>query len=128
MLVRNVALKIGERAFVYCKILVAVHVVDVKIHAVDRNIRAVVAVDHAVNRFGVVIAPAALLKAECPERRNIAFPDCRAELSHYFARAVGSDQIDVKIHAANCDFRLVRFAVADVPADTRREVDEYSKA
>ena len=68
-------LKIGEFSGINRKVLVIFHIVNIKINAVERNSCPVVAVDYAVNRLAVVVAPAALLKAERPKRRNIALAD-----------------------------------------------------
>ena len=66
----------NEPAIFYSvKGLVTLHIVDVEIYAVKRNPCLVVTVNNSVNSFGIVIAPTALLIAECPERRNIACAD-----------------------------------------------------
>ena len=117
-------LKIREGFFVDCKVLVALHVVDVEVNAVKRNICPVVVYDHILDSFGVVIAPAALLVAECPERRNVALTDDFAELADYLNGLVLLDDVDVKVRPVDRDLGGVGFCVADIPADPGGEVDE----
>ena len=116
--------KIRERAFVYCEVLVAVHVIYIEIHAVERNTGVVIAVDNRVDRPGVVVAPAALLITERPLRRNVALAYRRAELTDNIERLIARNNVNIKILAADRNFGGVPECIAYIPAHTGREIDK----
>ena len=121
--------KIREFVLINRKILVVLHIVNVEVHAVERNFCIIVALDYAVNGLTVGVTPTALLVAECPERRNVALTDCRTKFLYNVNRlvALGFYYIDVKIRAVNGDVGAVCRGVADVPADSCGKVNENTK-
>ena len=124
----NIVLEIRKFFIINSKVLVTLHIVDVEIYAVKRNFCLVVTVNNSVNSFGIVIAPTALLIAECPKRRNIACTDWFSELFYDFNRLCAVNVINIKIRAVNCDNGFVCGCIADVPTDFWREVDKNTKS
>ena len=127
-LVLHIFRKMRKRVCVDGKVLVGVHVVNIEIHAVQRNTYRVITADHVVHRLGVGVAPAALLIAERPLGRQIALADSGAEGADDLARLFPVYQIDGKILALDRDLCLVCGRIAQIPADARRKVDEQAKA
>jgi len=74
--------------FAYGEVLEVVHVVNVKVHCVERNVAFTVFFYYGTYIVFRAVAPAALLVAECPERCNITSAHQRPELRHNVVKNV----------------------------------------
>ena len=85
--------KVGETLFIYSKVLIPLHIVDVKVDTVERNAEFSVTAHDFPHLILIHIAPAALAVTERPQRRNIASADQTAELADNVTAVLARDKI-----------------------------------
>ena len=73
-------LKLRKFFFAYGKVLVVIHIVNIKVNGVYWHTVAAVALHYRPYLVFVHIAPTALLIAKCPKRCNVAFA---CKLTHF---------------------------------------------
>ncbi len=87
--------EIGKRLRVNCKVFVMIHVVDVKINTVERNMVFPVLMHNFTNFICTAISPSALTIAKCPLGRNIASAYQLAELVHNVFQTVSMNDVQI---------------------------------
>ena len=108
------SLQIRETLFIHGEVLVALHVVDVQIDAVQGNAGSLVLCSDFPDICLIFITPAALSVAECPERRNIASADDPTELLDDILFIFTGDDIDGEVIFRRLDLHGVSPGIADV--------------
>ena len=102
---------------VYGKVFVGIHVIDIHIDHIQRNMVLAVALCDLFKIFFCLVAPAALAVAECEFRRDIAVADHAAELFYDIVRRVPVDDVQCKVCVRAGDFQRVHAGIADVKCE-----------
>ena len=79
------------------KILAGIHIVDIHIDHVQRQVIFPVALRHPLKVFRGLIAPAALPETKSKFWRNIALPDYPAELLYNIIRRISADNVQIQV-------------------------------
>ena len=99
------------------KVFVGIHVINVHIDHIQRNVILAVALCDLFKIFLCLVAPAALTVAECEFRRDIAVADHAAELFYDIVRRVPVDDVQCKVCVRAGDFQRVHAGIADVKCE-----------
>ena len=120
--------KMGEALLVHRKVLVALHVVNIQHHGVQRHVVGAV-VGHNLAHFVLVhVAPAALGGTKGPFGRDVAAPYQLAELVHNIGRAFTLNDVKIVIFFGHCHPQGVQIGVAAVKGDLAGIVDKKAKS
>ena len=119
--------QIRKTLSVHGKILVAFHIVNVQINAVQRNTSSLILLCDLANVLLGLITPTALTVTERPERRNIASADDFPELLDNVLFIFTSDDINYQIILCRLDLHQIPPSIADVKFHFSGIVEECSK-
>ena len=95
--------KMRETLRIHRKVFVALHVINVQHHGVQRHMVGAVIRRHLAHLVRVHIAPAALAVAERPFGRDVAAPHQPAELADNVGQAFALDDIEIVVFLGNRD-------------------------
>ena len=119
--------KMWEAFLVHRKVLVALHVINVQHHGIQRHIAGAVIGHDLANLVLVHVTPAALGVAEGPFRRNVAAPHQLAELVHNVGQAFALYDVEIVIFLSHCDPQGVKVGVAAVKSNLTGVVDKKAE-
>ena len=119
--------KMREALLVHRKVLVALHVINVQHHGIQRHIAGAVIGYDLADLVLVHVAPAALGVAEGPFGRNIAAPHQLAELVYNVGQAFALNDIEIVIFLGHGDPQGVKVGVAAVKGDLTGVVDKKAE-
>ena len=106
--------KVREALLINGEILVALHIVDIQINAVEGNACFLVFFGNGADILLIPVAPAALTVSESPERRDIAPADKLPELLYDVLFVFACDDIYVNVILFGLYLHKASFGVADV--------------
>ena len=89
--------EIREVFLINCKVLKILHVVNIHVDHVDRDMILAISFCHCTEVFFCCITPAALSKTESELRRNVAAADHTTELFYDVVSIFSFDDIDIQI-------------------------------
>ena len=120
--------KIRESFVIQSEILVALHVVDVQINAVQRDLELPVLSYDFPDLIFRHIAPAALTVAEGPFGNHEASADELAELVNDILYIGAGNDIDVEVPVGSGDFQFAVTGISDVEGEDSRIIDEDTES
>ena len=116
-----------ETLRIHRKVLVALHVINVQHHGIQRHMVGAVIRRHLAHLVRVHIAPAALGVAERPFGRDVAAPHQLAELADNVGQAFALNDIEIVVFLGNRDPQGVKVGVAAVKGDLAGKVDKKAE-
>ena len=119
--------KMREALRIHRKVFVALHIINVQNHGVQRHLIGAVISHHLADLVFVHIAPAALGVAKSPFGRNITAPHQLAELVHDIGQALALNDVEIVVFLSHRDPQDVQVGVAAVKGDLARIVDEKTE-
>ena len=119
--------KIREGFVVQGEILVAIHVVDIQINTVQRDLKFPVLSYDFPDFIFRHIAPAALTVAEGPFGNHKASADELAELVDDILDVAPGDDIDIQIPVRSGDLQFAVTGISDVKGEDSRVIDKNTK-
>ena len=116
MLIFHLLYESGEipEIIIYGKILVGIHIIDIHIDHIQRNVILTVALGNLFKIFFCLISPAALAEAEGEFRRDIAVADNLTELLYDLVRGITIDNIQCKVGILAGNFQGIHTCIADI--------------
>ena len=119
--------KMRETLRIHRKVFVALHVINVQHHGVQRHVIGAVICRHLAHLVRAHIAPAALGVAERPFGRNVAAPHQLAELADNVGQAFALNDIEIVIFLGHRDTQGVQVGIAAVKGDLAGKVDKKAE-
>ena len=119
--------KIRKVFFINGKILIPLHIINIKIDTVQGNSVFPVQLRHFPHLIRCHITPAALSVAKGPLWRNIASPRQPAEFLHQFFRRLPFHQVKVQVFVRHRYRQFLHFAVSDIKNHFSRMIHKYTK-
>ncbi len=119
-------LKCRESLCIDRKILVVLHIINVKIHHVDWQLMVPISPHNTFNILSRLIPPSALSKAKRILRRNIACADHLSKLLHHIIGALTCDDIQIQICALTGHREQILLRVSNIKTDRRRVIKKES--
>ena len=120
--------KIRESFVIQSEILVALHIVDIEVNAVQRDLKFAVFFYHVPDLVLGHIAPAALAVTEGPFGNHEASADELAELVDDILDIASGDDIDIQIPVRSGDFQFAVTGISDVEGEDSRIIDEDTES
>ena len=120
--------KVREALFVYGKIRVVLHIIDVHADHIQRQIVLFVLTGHLPHILSGFIAKAALCQTKGPLGRDIAAADELPELAADIVQVAAGDDVEGIVRLFGRKAQGVVFGVADIVTHFAREIDEHAKA
>ena len=119
--------KIRESFVIQSEILVALHIVDIEVNAVQRDLKFAVFFYHVPDLVLGHIAPAALAVTEGPFGNHEASADELAELVNDILYIGAGNDIDVEVPVGSGDFQFAVTGISDVEGEDSRVIDKNTK-
>ena len=120
--------KVREALFVYSKIRVVLHIIDVHADHIQRQIVLFVLTGHLPHVLRGFVAKAALRQTKGPLGRDIAAADELPELAADIVQVVAGNDVKLVVRLFGRKAQGVVFGVADIVTHFAREIDEHTKA
>ena len=99
---------------IYGKVLVRIHVINIHIDHIQRNVILTVALCDFFKIFLCLVAPAALAESECEFRRDIAVSDHAAELFYDIIRSISVNDVQCEVRVLAGNLQCVHAGVSDI--------------
>ena len=119
--------QIRETLRIYSEILIPLHVVNVQVNAVKWNAGSLILLRHLPHVLLILITPAALTVAKCPEGRNVASADELSELLDNVFFVLTGDDVNCQVIFFCPDLHPIAVGIADVEFHSARIVEECAE-